>query len=121
MTRSWYPWQLFVRKWEVLAPLIFTLIVIVALSLWLEISLSRVPQPVFLHYSTDLGVDALGSPHLTLLLPGALLFFALLNTIVGNLVMLSYRAIALVLIWVCVPYSMLALWFGYLILRVNGA
>lgn len=121
MSLSWYPWQLFVRKWEMIAPIAFSVLISIVLSIWLEVSLSRVPQPVFLHYSTDLGVDALGSPHLALLLPGLLLLITTINGIGGNLLMLWRRLVALVVLWSLVPIAMLALWFGILILRVNGA
>jgi hypothetical protein len=121
MSLSWYPWQLFVRKWEMIAPIAFSVLVSVVLVIWLEVALSRVPQPVFLHYSTDLGVDALGSPHLALLLPGLLLLLTVINGLGGNLLILWRRFVAIVILWSLVPFAMLALWFGILILRVNGA
>ena len=121
MSLSWYPWQLFVRKWEMITPVAFSVVISIVLSIWLEVSLSRVPQPVFLHYSTDLGVDALGSPHLALLLPGTLLLLTIVNCLGGNVVMLWKRLVALVMLWSLVPFAVLALWFGILIIRVNGA
>ncbi len=121
MTRAWYPWQLFVRKWEVVFPVAFTIAIVIALAVWLEIGLSRVPQPVFLHYSAELGVDALGNPHLALLLPGFLLLVLLINLVLANVYMLSVRTVSLVLLWSCVPLAALTFWFGMLILRVNGA
>ncbi len=121
MSLSWYPWQLFVRKWEMITPIAFSVIMSIVLSVWLEVSLSRVSQPVFLHYSTDLGVDALGSPYLALLLPGTLLLLTIINGLAGNVLLLWRRLIALVFLWSLVPFAVLALWFGILILRVNGA
>lgn len=121
MTRAWYPWQLFVRKWEVMIPAALTAAVIIILAVWLEIGLGRVPQPVFLHYSAELGVDALGSPHLALLVPGTLLLVLIINIVCSNITMLSNRIVSLVIVWSSVPLAALALWFGMLILRVNGA
>lgn len=121
MTRAWYPWQLFVRKWEVMVPVAIAIAAVIALSIWLEIALLRVPQPVFLHYTAELGVDALGSPHLALLLPGFILLVTVINFVLANMFMLSLRTISLVLLWSLVPLVAFACWFGILILRVNGA
>lgn len=121
MKLAWYPWQLFIRKKEVVIPVVITFVIALVLSVWLELKLQRVPQPVFLHYSIELGVDALGNMYTALLLPGALLLALVINTIIANILMLSARTVALVLLWNTIPLSLLAFWFGMLILRVNGA
>lgn len=121
MSIAWYPWQLFIRKWEVTVPVAFALAIVVIISIWLEYALSRVPQPVFLHYSSELGVDALGSPHRALFLPGTLLLVVLVNAIIGNIFMLSSKTVSRLALWTPVPLALLALWFSMLILRVNGA
>lgn len=118
---SWYPLQLFVRKWEVVIPIVVSLVVAIILCLVLTYKLQRVPQPVFLHYSVELGVDALGSPFFALLLPALLVVSTLVNAALANTLMLTNRTAALTLLWTLVPMMAAAWWFGMLIIRVNGA
>ena len=118
MNFSWYPWQLFVRKKEVVIPVALALLVAFVLTFLLEYKLQRVPQPVFLHYSVELGVDALGSPHLALLLPAVLLAYVFINTLIGNVLLLTSRTAALIVVW---HLAVAALWFGLLVIRANGA
>lgn len=102
-------------------PIAISLVAAIALCFVLTYKLQRVPQPVFLHYSVELGVDALGSPLFSLLLPAALAVAALVNAAIANMLMLTSRASALTLLWSLVPLSAAAWWFGLLIIRVNGA
>lgn len=121
MNISWYPWQLFIRKKEVVLPIGIVLIGVLGLGIWLEVALQRVPQPVFLHYSVELGVDALGNAHTALLLPAFVFTVLLINTLIANVLMLSQKAAALLILWSTVPLAAIAIWFGALILHVNGA
>ncbi|MCX6781416.1 MAG: hypothetical protein NT003_04890 [Candidatus Magasanikbacteria bacterium] len=121
MKYAWYPLQLFVRKWEVVVPVGITAALVVVIAGWLEYALSHVPQPVFLHYSVELGVDSLGSPHTALVLPGILLLILIINTTLANVLWLSTRPAARVVLWSSVPLAMIAFWFAILIARVNGA
>jgi hypothetical protein len=121
MKYAWYPIQLFVRKWEVVVPVGVTFAFVIGIAGWLEYALARVPQPVFLHYSVELGVDSLGSPHTALVLPGILFLILVINTTLANVLWLSMRPAARVILWSSVPLAICALWFAILIARVNGA
>lgn len=121
MNISWYPWQLFIRKREVILPIAIVLVSVIVLAIWLELALQRVPQPVFLHYSVELGVDALGNAYMALALPIFVFASLIINTVVANILMLSQKAAALLLLWSTVPLAAIAFWFGLLILHINGA
>ncbi len=120
MRHAWYPPQLFVRKWEVVTPLAVTLVSMIALIIWIEVALRHVAQPLFLHYSVELGVDSVGSALQVLLLPIAVILAAVINTFLTNLLLLSARPLALMVAWSTVPLAGLAYWLAWLVLRVNG-
>lgn len=118
---TWYPLQLFVRKWEFVAPLMVSFIAMVVLTGYEELALRHVPEPVFLHYSVELGVDSVGSALSALLLPLTVMGIIIVNGILANLLLLNQRSVALVLAWSTVPLAALAFGLIELVLRINGA
>ncbi len=116
----WYPLQLLIRKWEVVAPLVCAVLGALLLGVFSEFTLQSVPQPVFLHYSVELGVDSVGSRHFVLTLPSIVLIITFLNALLANLFILNHRAVALVLVWNTPVLTAFAWGLALLILRVNG-
>ncbi len=114
--------QIFARTGDFFIPVIFSVVVAVAYALWLPITLARVPQPIFLHYSAELGVDALGTPRQSLYLPLFLFIVTVVNALVGNSLMrhAEQKTAALIMVWMLVPFALCVAWFGILMLRVNG-
>ena len=120
MSISWYPWKLFVRKWSVLAPLVVSAVAALALGGWMYAALRHAPQPVFLHYSTELGVDAVGPASRVWFLAALVFFCTVVNALAANMLMLSSRRIAYIVAYASVPLAALAWWLGFLIVRLNG-
>lgn len=109
------------RKWWVILSLATVVVVSAVLFVWLWRAGRTVPSPVYLHYSVELGVDDVGSRWGLLGLPVALLAAGFLNLIGANFLLLRERMLAPVMAMSNLPLVLLAIWFSYLLLRVNGA
>lgn len=101
--------------------LVVVILVSGALVVWLIKAGKTVPSPVYLHYSVELGVDDVGGIWGLLGLPVALLLCGLLNLVGANFLLLRERMLAPLVALSNLPLAVLALWFSYLLLRVNGA
>lgn len=120
MKISWYPWQLFFRKWEVFVPIGVGLAGTVGLIIWMYLNLRTAPQPLFLHYSVELGVDEVGKLIWAFVLPGVLFLCLLTNTLLANLFMLNSRFQSRILLWSTLPLVIIFwIWAG-LLLSING-
>lgn len=121
MNISWYPLQLFVRRLELIIPLVVSFAISVGLLLWVAIVGRTIKEPVFLHYTIELGVDAAGSLYEAFALPILLIIIVLAFTALTNALILVRRPLALVVAYTTPAIILLGAWCVYLMLRVNGA
>ena len=121
MEITWYPLQLFVRRLELVIPLGISLALAVALTVWVAVVARHIKEPVFLHYSIELGVDAAGTAREALMLPLLLVIFVIALTACTNALVLVRRQFALLVACVTPAIVLLGGWCIYLMLRANGA
>ncbi len=117
---QWYPWQLFVRKWALSVPLALAGVLVLLMGLWLWLGLRTVNEPIFLHYSVELGVDAIGSRARGwwVVLMAALV--VAMNTVVSNALLLSARTQSYIIAYATVPLVLALMAAVALMLRANG-
>lgn len=116
----WYPWQLFVKNKAAIIPLALSALVVVLTGVWIALRLRGVAEPIFLHYSVELGVDAVGNRWRagTSAVLGVLIVAT--HTLWSNYLFLTARSQALVVAYATVPLSAALAAFAALVLRANG-
>lgn len=117
---TWYPWQSFVTKKEVIIPLGVSTLIIIATAVWMYVKLRVVVEPVFLHYSVELGVDAVGDR----LRAGSLVALGVLiigaHTLWCNYLLGVSRMQAQIVAYATVPLAIAIVGCAALVLRANG-
>ncbi len=121
MSIQWYPLQLFVRRLELVIPLAVSFLISVGLCVWVIVLARHIKEPVFLHYSIELGVDASGTWHQMLILPIGLVLVSLGFAALANGLVLQARKFAVLVAYASPLIILLGAWCVFLLLRVNGA
>lgn len=93
----------------------------IALLVFMLLRLKQITPPLFIHYSIELGVDAVGGKFSAVLISVLALVFVVINILITNIFLLQEKTVARVVAWSTLPIIGFAWFCGALIVRANGA